>query len=576
MKNKIIADMFDEMASMLSIDETASSRFEVNAYKKAALTLATLQEPIEEVYANGGIEALMGLPGVGKGLAGKIEEFLKTGRIEKYDLLKKKYPIDFKSLTLIEGLGPKKIVALYRALGVKDLESLKKAIESHKIRSLPGFGEKSEDVLRKGMELLSTSKGRMLLGDALPVAESIVKKLLESGMVEKAMIAGSTRRMRETVGDLDILAISKRGKEVMDFFSSIDDVESIIVKGDTKTTVWLNIGLSCDLRVIKPESFGAALQYFTGNKEHNIKVRKIAIKKGYKLNEYGIFDKRGKILPFTGEESIYKKLDMQYMPPEMREDRGEVELSLEHKIPKLIELSDIRGDLHTHTKETDGANTIEEMADAAMALKREYFATTNHTKSLRIARGMNENQFREFFKHVDKLNDALQGRIKILKGAEMDILKDGSLDLDESLLKEMDCVLGAVHSAFNMNEEEMTNRIIKALDSGRIHILAHPTGRVINGREAYPLNLEKVLEAAERNNVIMEINAFPNRLDLSDTNIMLASKYKVLFSIGTDAHRTSHMQFMRYGVGTARRGWLQKKRIVNALPLTDLQKLFSR
>lgn len=576
MKNKIIADMFDEMASMLSIDETASSRFEVNAYKKAALTLATLQEPIEEVYANGGIEALMGLPGVGKGLAGKIEEFLKTGRIEKYDLLKKKYPIDFKSLTLIEGLGPKKIVALYRALGVKDLESLKKAIESHKIRSLPGFGEKSEDVLRKGMELLSTSKGRMLLGDALPVAESIVKKLLESGMVEKAMIAGSTRRMRETVGDLDILAISKRGKEVMDFFSSIDDVESIIVKGDTKTTVWLNIGLSCDLRVIKPESFGAALQYFTGNKEHNIKVRKIAIKKGYKLNEYGIFDKRGKILPFTGEESIYKKLDMQYMPPEMREDRGEVELSLEHKIPKLIGLSDIRGDLHTHTKETDGANTIEEMADAAMALKREYFATTNHTKSLRIARGMNENQFREFFKHVDKLNDALQGRIKILKGAEMDILKDGSLDLDESLLKEMDCVLGAVHSAFNMNEEEMTNRIIKALDSGRIHILAHPTGRVINGREAYPLNLEKVLEAAERNNVIMEINAFPNRLDLSDTNIMLASKYKVLFSIGTDAHRTSHMQFMRYGVGTARRGWLQKKRIVNALPLTDLQKLLSR
>ncbi|MGC8478645.1 MAG: DNA polymerase/3'-5' exonuclease PolX [Candidatus Micrarchaeia archaeon] len=576
MKNKIIADLFNEIASMLSIEETASSRFEVNAYQKAALTLSTLQEPVEDVYARGGIDALMKLPGIGKGLAGKIEEFLKTGKIEKYNTLKKKYPIDFKSLTSIEGLGPKKIAVLYKTLGVKDLDSLKKAIESHKIRSLPGFGEKSEELLAKGLELLSTSKGRMLLGDALPVAESIVKKLLQSSMVEKALIAGSTRRMRETVGDIDILAISKKGKEVMDFFSSIDDVESVIVKGDTKTTVWLKIGLSCDLRVIAPESFGAALQYFTGNKEHNIKVRKIAIKKGYKLNEYGLFDKKGKIIPFSGEESIYEKLGMQYMPPEMREDRGEVELSLEHKIPKLVELSDIRGDLHTHTKETDGANTIEEMADAAMALGREYFATTNHTKSLKIARGMNESQFREFFKHVDKLNDALGGRIRILKGAEMDILKDGSLDLDKSLLKEMDCVLGAVHSSFNMTEGEMTSRIVKALDSGYIHILAHPTGRVINSREAYPVNLEKVLEAAERNGVVMEINSFPNRLDLSDTNIMLASKYKVLFSIGTDAHRTSHLEFMRYGIGTARRGWLQKKKVINALPLKDLQKLLQR
>jgi len=576
MKNKIIADMFNEIAAMLSIEETASSRFEVNAYQKAALTLATLQEPVEDIYANGGREALLKLPGVGKGLSERIEEYLKTGRIKKYEDLKKKYPIDFKSLTSIEGMGPKKIVALYRALHVTDVESLKKAASEHKIRTLPGFGEKSEELILKGIELLNSSKGRMLLGDALPVAESIIKKLLESGLVEKAIIAGSTRRMRETVGDLDILALSKNSSKVMDFFTSIDDVDNIIVKGDTKTTVWLKIGLSCDLRVIAPESFGAALQYFTGNKEHNIKVRKIAIRKGYKLNEYGIFDRRGKIMPFSGEESIYDKLGMQYMPPEMREDRGEVELALEHKIPRLVELSDIRGDLHTHTKETDGANTIEEMAEAAMSLKREYFATTNHTKSLKVANGMNEKQFREFFKKVDKLNDSLQGKITILKGAEMDILKDGSLDLDKQLLKEMDCVLGAVHSSFNMSEEEMTKRVVKALDSGYIHILAHPTGRVINTREAYSLNLEKVLEAAERNNVAMEINAFPNRLDLNDTNIMLASKYKVNFSIGTDSHRTSHLQFMRYGVGTARRGWLGKERIINTLPLSKLQKILSR
>ncbi|MEM3827487.1 MAG: DNA polymerase/3'-5' exonuclease PolX [Candidatus Micrarchaeaceae archaeon] len=576
MKNKMVADIFNEIAAMLSIEETPSSRFEVNAYQKAALTISTMQEPIEDIYAKGGKEALMKLPGVGKGLAERIEEYLLTGKIKKYEDLKKRYPIDFKSLLEIEGMGAKKIVTLYRSLGVKNIEDLKKAIADHKIRDLPRFGEKSEEQLKAGIELLNSSKGRMLLGEALPVAESIVKKILESGLVEKAIISGSTRRMRETIGDIDILALSNNGIKVMDYFSALDDVDRLLVKGDTKTTVWLKIGTSCDLRVIEPQSFGAALQYFTGSKQHNIKVRKIAIKKGYKLNEYGLFDKKGKIIPVSGEESIYEKLGMQYMPPEMREDRGEVELALEHKIPRLVELGDIRGDLHTHTKETDGANTIEEMAEAAIALKREYIATTNHTKSLKVARGMDEQQFREFFKKVDRLNDKLEGKIRILKGAEMDILKDGSLDLDKSLLKEMDCVLGAVHSSFNMSEEEMTNRIIKALDTGCINILAHPTGRLINGRDAYPLNLEKVLEAAERNGVAMEINSFPNRLDLNDTNIMLASKYKIRFSIGTDSHRTSHLQFMRYGVGTARRGWLQKEKVINALPLEKLLKELSR
>ncbi|MEM3227472.1 MAG: DNA polymerase/3'-5' exonuclease PolX [Candidatus Micrarchaeaceae archaeon] len=576
MKNKMVADIFNEIAAMLSIEETPSSRFEVNAYQKAALTISTMQEPIEDIYAKGGKEALMKLPGVGKGLAERIEEYLLTGKIKKYEDLKKRYPIDFKSLLEIEGMGAKKIVTLYRSLGVKNIEDLKKAIADHKIRDLPRFGEKSEEQLKAGIELLNSSKGRMLLGEALPVAESIVKKILESGLVEKAIISGSTRRMRETIGDIDILALSNNGIKVMDYFSALDDVDRLLVKGDTKTTVWLKIGTSCDLRVIEPQSFGAALQYFTGSKQHNIKVRKIAIKKGYKLNEYGLFDKKGKIIPVSGEESIYEKLGMQYMPPEMREDRGEVELALEHKIPRLVELGDIRGDLHTHTKETDGANTMEEMAEAAIALKREYIATTNHTKSLKVARGMDEQQFREFFKKVDRLNDKLEGKIRILKGAEMDILKDGSLDLDKSLLKEMDCVLGAVHSSFNMSEEEMTNRIIKALDTGCINILAHPTGRLINGRDAYPLNLEKVLEAAERNGVAMEINSFPNRLDLNDTNIMLASKYKIRFSIGTDSHRTSHLQFMRYGVGTARRGWLQKEKVINALPLEKLLKELSR
>lgn len=575
MKNKELADIFNEMAAMLSIDQ-GTTRFEVIAYQNAAMTISTLQEPIEDVYSRGGKEALMKLPGIGKGLADRIAEFLDTGRIKKYEGLKKKYPIDFKSMMQIEGMGAKRILQLYQALRVKNIADLKKAVDGHKIRDLPKFGERSEDMIRQSLQLLETSRGRLLLGDALPVAEDIMAKLLSSGLVEKAIVAGSTRRMRETVGDLDILALSKKGREVMDFFSKLPDVERVIVKGDTKTTVWLNIGTSCDLRVIEPESFGAALQYFTGNKEHNVETRKIAIRKGYKLNEYGLFGRGGRIIPTANEEEIYAKLGMQCMPPEMRENRGEIKLALGHRIPKLVEMGDVMGDLHTHTKETDGLNTIEEMAQAAIELKREYIATTNHTKSLRVARGMDEKGFREFFKKVDRLNDSLDGKIRILKGAEMDILKDGSLDLDKSLLEEMDCVLGAIHSAFNMSEEEMTKRITKAFDTGYIHIFAHPTGRIINGRDAYPVNLEKVAEAAERNGVALEINAFPSRLDLNDTNIMRVSKFKIMFSIGTDAHRASHLQFMRYGVGTARRGWLQKDRVLNALPLDKLLKALKK
>lgn len=577
MENKVIADIFNEIAAMLSIEETPSSKFEVRAYQKAALTIGTLQEAIEDIYAKGGSDALMELPGIGKGLAAKIEEYIKTGKIKKYEDLKKRYPIDIKQLTSIEGIGAKKAIRLYKELRIKDIPTLKKAIEQHKISKLGGFGLKSEEVIKKGIELLEASRGRLLLGDALPVAESIIDKLMKSSLVERAVVAGSARRMRETVGDLDILALSDKGAEVMDFFSKLSEVSNVIVKGPTKTTVWLEIGIDCDLRVIAPESFGAALQYFTGNKDHNIEVRKIAISKGYKLNEYGLFDKRNRIIPTKTEEDIYKKLGMQYMPPEMRESRGEVKLALEHKIPRLVGLQDIKGDMHTHSNEsTDAANTIDEMVQAAIDAKLEYFASTNHTKSLRVANGLDDTRFREFFKKVDKLNDSLDGKFRILKGAEVDILKDGSLDLSNETLKEMDCVLAAVHSSFNMAEEAMTARITKAFDSGLVTVLAHPTGRQIGIREAYPVDLEKLFEAAERNYVALEINAFPDRLDLNDTNIMNASKYKVKFSIGSDSHRTSQIGFLKYGVATARRGWLTKDRIINTMPLKGLTKYLSR
>jgi len=574
--NKLIADIFNEIAAMLSIDETPSSKFEVRAYQKAALTIATLQEDIGEIYRKEGKAGLMKLPGIGKGLADRIEEYIKTGKIRRYEELRKKFPIDMKALTSIEGVGAKRAVALYRELGIKDIASLKKAAEKHKISGLAGFGGKSEELILKGIARLETNKGRLLLGDVLPVAESMVEKLMGSGLVVRAVIAGSVRRMRETVGDIDILALSDNGNAVMDFFSKMPDVSGIVVKGPTKTTVSLKIGLNCDLRVIAPESFGAALQYFTGGKEHNVQVRTIAIRMGYKLNEYGLFGRKGQLIPTKEEKDVYERLGMQYMPPEMREARGEVRLAQEHRIPRLVELGDIKGDMHTHTLESDGANSIEEMADAAIKAGLDYFATTNHTKSLGIANGMDEKGFERFFRKVDRLNDSLDGKVKILKGAEVDILKDGALDLTKECLGSMDCVVAAVHSYFKMSEEEMTKRICKALDSGLVHIFAHPTGREINGREQYPIDLERLFEAAERNKVALEINSFPVRLDLSDTNIMRASKYRIKFVIDTDAHRTSHFGFLRYGIGTARRGWLTKEKVINALPLNALMKELSR
>ena len=518
---------------MLSLDERPTARFEVRAYQKAALVVGTMEEPIENVYKKGGLEALMELPGIGKSIASHIEEYIKTGRIKKYDDLKKKYPIDMAGLTSIQGLGAKKAIALYKELGIKNIDDLKKALAQHKISKLEGFGPKSEETLEKGIAFKEASKGRMLISTALPVAEAIVKKLLASGLVEKAMVAGSARRMRETVGDLDILAISKKNEAVMDFFVRMDEVSGIVAKGPTKTTVSLKIGLTCDLRVLEPESFGAAVQYFTGSKDHNIQVRTIAVKKGYKLNEYGLFNRKGRNIAGIDEESVYAALGMQWMPPEMREARGEVELALQHKIPELVGQKDIKGDLHSHTKATDGNNTLEEMAEAAMKLGYRYIANTDHTKSLYVTKGMNEKQFDEHFKKIDRLNESLGGKFTILKGAEIEILKDGKLDLNESTLKKMDCPIGSVHSNFKMPKKEMTERVITAIESGYIRILGHPTGGVIGARPPYEIDLELVAEAAAKNNVALEINCL-QRMDLNDSNILLTSKYKVNYAIDTD------------------------------------------
>jgi DNA polymerase (family X) len=574
--NTKLSELFNEIADMLELEGEAR-KFEVLAYRKAAMTIGTLQEDVGDILGKRGIQGLMELPGVGKGIASLIREYVETGRMAKYDELKKIYPVDFANLTKIEGIGSKKAFKLYLMLKIKDIAGLKKAIEKHKIRDLEGFGERSESEISKGIERLEKSKGRMLLGTALPEAEAIRDRLLASGLVEQAVICGSTRRMRETVGDIDILLISSKGERVMDFVAGMQEVESVVAKGPTKTSVILKIGLNCDFRLVEKESFGAAVQYFTGSKDHNVKLREICIKKGYKLNEYGLFDRNGKnVASGESEDAIYEKLGLERIVPEMRENRGEIELALQHKLPEVVRLEDIIGDLHVHSKMTDGTDTFEELADAAMKLGRKYIGMTDHSKSEYVTGGMGDNEFEKYFTQIDKVNDKLDGRIRLLKSGEVDILKDGGLDLKDRTLEQMDFVLAAVHTSIKLDKEAMTKRVVTALDSGYVDILAHPVDRLINQREQINVDIDDVFEAAKKNNVIMEIDSFPDRLDLNDENSIKARKRGLKFSISTDAHRTSHLQFMRYGIGVAKRAWLTKEDVVNTLKVDDLLKLFKK
>lgn len=568
--------MLDEIADMLDL-EGQERRFEVLAYRKAALTVANLQEDVGEIYEKQGLDGLMELPGVGKSIAASIKEYVETGRMKKYDDFKKRYPVDFKELTKIQGMGAKRAYKLYKMLGIRNMKDLMKALQKHKIRELEGFGEQSEVQISKGIEFLAKSGGRMLLGTALPEAETIRDKLLKSGLVEKAIVGGSTRRMRETVGDLDILVISSKAEKVMDFLAKMQEVEAVIAKGPTKTAVRLKIGLNCDVRVVERASFGAALQYFTGNKDHNVKVREIAIKKDYKLNEYGLFDKRNRnVAAGENEEEVYKKLGMEWMEPEMRENRGEVELALQHKLPKLVELRDMRGDLQMHSKNTDGGATIEEMALAAGKLGREYIGMTDHSKSEYVTKGMDDKRFMKYFKEIEDVNKKMKGKITVLKSGEVDLLKDGTLDLERKTLEQMDYVLTAIHTNFNMGKEDMTKRIVRALEGGLINIFGHPTSRVINRREPLAYDIGRVFEVAKDNNVVMEIDSLPDRLDLNDENCIRAKEYGLRFCIDTDAHLPFHLGFMRYGIGVAKRAWLTKSDVINTKNLEGLLKEFKK
>ena len=549
--------------------------FKPRAYEKAAQAVGDLDKTLLELYQSGGLPALEEIPGVGASIAQKIGELLKTGRLQYYDDLKKKVPVDLSALRKIEGLGPKSIKKLYEELGVKTVADLEKAARTGRIAALEHFGAKSEENIKKGLDFLKKSTGRFLLGAALPKARKIEQRLHELKGVERVIAAGSLRRRKETIGDLDILVVSKKPKPVMDFFVGMPEVVRVFAHGETKSAVKLDSGLGVDLRVVPAESYGAALNYFTGSKDHNVALRELAMSLGYKLNEYGLFKGKKQIAGRT-EEDLYAELGMDYIEPELRENTGEIELAKKHKLPKLIGYDDLQGDLQIQTDWTDGSDSIEAFAQAAIKRRLAYIAITDHTKRLAMTGGLDEKKIRRQWAEVDRVQKKIGSKLKILKGTECDILKDGSLDLDDETLSQLDVVGVAVHSHFDLPREEQTRRIIRAIKNPNVDILFHPTGRLIGKREAYEVDMEAIIKVAKETGTVLEIDAFPDRLDLKDEYVRKCVAAGVKLSIDTDAHSIAHLDFLEYGIAQARRGWAEKSDIINSRPLEAFLKLLKK
>lgn len=568
MKNEEVAKMLYLMSIYLEMDE---AQFKPRAYEKAADSIEALEKDVMEIYREGGIEALMEIPGIGEGIAEKIKEYILTGKVEELERLKKKVPVDVEGLMKIEGVGPKRIKMLYKKLNIKSIEDLEKAAKGGKIRGLEGFGEKSEQNILRGIEFVKRSKGRLLLGNVLPIAREIEKRLGNLKEVKQIMIAGSLRRRKETIGDIDILVTSNQPSKVMDFFVKMPEVVAVYGRGHTKSTVRLKIGCDADLRVVPPESFGAASQYFTGNVDHNVALRRIAISKGWKLSEYGIF-KGSKQIAGKTEEEVYKTLGLKWIPPELRENTGEVDAARKNKLPKLIEYGSLKGDLQIQTKWTDGANSIKEMAEEAKRLRLKYIAITDHTKRNAFVGGLDEKQILKQKNEIDKVNKEISG-LTVLSGSEVDILKNGELDISDKVLSQLEVVGASVHSNFNLSKEEQTNRIIKAMENENVDILFHPTGRLIQQREPYDVDIEKIIQTAKNTGTILEINSFPSRLDLKDEHIKLAVGNGVKLVIDSDAHNKNHIHYLEFGIAQARRGWAEKKDVINTKPLKEFLKM---
>jgi len=572
-KNQELAKIFYEIASYLEMEGIA---FKPQAYEKAALNLETLAEDVEEIYKKEGFEGLRKIPGVGESIAEKIEEYLRTGKIKYYETFKKKMPVNIEELTSVEGIGPKIVHELYKYLKIKNLEDLEKAARAGKIRDLPNFGEKTEQNILQGIEFLKRSKGRFLLGYILPDVKEIIGKLKNLKEVKEISPAGSVRRMKETIGDVDILVTphQKYGggpKKVVDYFVSLPGIVKIWGKGPTKASVRMTAGYDVDIRVIPEGDYGSALQYFTGSKEHNIVTRKIAQDLGLKLNEYGIFRGKKKLASRT-EKEVYKIIGLPYIEPELRENTGEIEAVQKGKLPKIIGYNDIRGDLHCHSNWNGGENSILEMAQAAKEMGYEYIGIADHTKFLRIEHGLNERQLLGQRKEILKLNE----KFRILQGAETNIMPDGSIDINDKVLAQLDYVIAGVHSQMKMPREKMTERIIRAMENPNVDIISHPTGRLLQRRDEYQIDFDRILEVAKKTGTILEINSFPDRLDLNDRNIKKAVEAGVKLVINTDSHEKSQLRYMELGIAQARRGWAEKKDIINCWPVEKLLKFFKK
>ena len=562
-KNNDIAEIFEHISDMLNV--LGENPFKIRAYKNAAENIVELGEDVEDIAAR---DELTEIPGVGKDLAEKIKEYIKTGKIKEYDKLKEKVPLELVELLRIQGLGPKTLSLLFKELNVRNLTGLEKALGGEEILKFRGMGKKKIDDMKRGVEIFKESKERTLIGAALPLAEGVVREIAKIPGTEGTILAGSIRRMRETVRDMDILTISDTTEAVVDAFTGMKFVKDVLASGSTKGSVILKEGMQADLRVVGPESYGAALMYFTGSKAHNVKLRTLATKKGLKINEYGVYKGEKRIAGET-EKEMYKTLGLPFIPPELREDRGEIEAAFDGELPDLIELGDIKGDLHTHTKWSDGRATIEEMAESARRLGYEYIAITDHSPSQTIANGLSIERLRAKQKELEYAAKRFRN-IKVLMGTEVDIKSDGTLDYPDNVLKDLDVVIASVHSGFKMDRETMTNRIIKALKNPYVHAIGHPTGRLIGERDPYDVDIDAVIEAAVEYGKALEVNGSYPRLDLNDLHARKAIDAGVKLIISTDAHSEDQLLFMRYGVGTARRGWVRKKDVLNALPYNEL------
>lgn len=569
LKNAEIARVLYAIAELLDMQGV---QFKPRAYEKAARTIEGLPQDASAIYAKGGTAALMELPGIGEAIAGKMEKLITTGKLDYYEELKKQFPVDVEELMSVPGMGPKRIKLVYEKLGIRNLAELKEAAKAHRLAGTPGLGAKLEEDLLKGIEVVSAGKERHVLGHIEPEAEDLRLRLMELKSVKRVEIAGSYRRMQETVGDLDYLVISSSPQEVMDFVTHMPDVKQVMAGGKTKAAVMLRDDLHVDVRVLGENEFGSALQYFTGSKDHNVALRKLANSKGLTLSEYGLFTIKGKKwVAGRTEQEIYARLGLQYIEPELRTNSGEIEAAQKNSLPKLVELKDIKGDFQTQTKWSDGNDSIEDMARTAMAMGHKFIAITDHGGSaLPVAHALDPKRLAEQAREIDRLNEKLD--IKIFKGTEVDITKDGTLALPKSALEDLDFVLAAVHSGFKMAELEMTKRIVSAMESYPINAFAHPTGRVINQREPYAVNMEKLFDACKATGTFLEIDGFPDRLDLNDVHIRAAKDAGCRFTLSTDAHNANHLSFLKFGVGQARRGWAEAKDILNTWPLDRIKK----